>query len=126
MRPVPAYDRIATALAGTPRAVSEPEVLAELWALGEDGSLRDDPRFRRTPAGRWILASQYLANDWLVAALRDQGAAELSLKAELTTAARVMRAGLGEATHTEPTPAVLAVTAVISTDDGSGNRPPGA
>lgn len=92
MRPVPAYDRIATVLAGTPRAVTEPEVLAELWALGEDGSLRDDPRFRRTPAGRWILASQYLANDWLVTALRDQGAAELSLKAELATAARVMRA----------------------------------
>lgn len=92
MRPVPAYDRIATVLAGTPRAVREPEVLAELWALGEDGSLRDDPRFRRTPAGRWILASQYLANDWLVTALRDQGAAELSLKAELGTAARVMRA----------------------------------
>lgn len=92
MRPVPAYDRIATVLAGTPRAVTEPEVLAELWALGEDGSLRDDPRFRRTPAGRWILASQYLANDWLLTALRDQGAAELSLKAELATAARVMRA----------------------------------
>lgn len=92
MRPVAAYDPIATALAAKPRAVAEPDVLAELWSLGEDGSLRDDPRFRRTPAGRWILASQYLANDWLVTALRDQGAAELSLKAELTTAAKVMRA----------------------------------
>ena len=36
------------------------------------------------------------------------------------------RDGLGEASHTSRTPATLAVTAVMSTDDGSGNRPPGA
>lgn len=91
-RPVPAYDPVVEALAATPRAVVEADVLAELWALGEDGSLRDDRRFRRTPAGRWVLATQYLANDWLVTALRDQGVAELSLKVELGTAAKVLRA----------------------------------
>jgi hypothetical protein len=92
MRPVAAYDPIAMALAATPRAVVEADVLAEQWALGEDASLRDDPRFRRTPAGRWVLAMHYLANDWLVTALRDQGTAELALTAELITAAKVLGA----------------------------------
>ena len=106
MRPVAAYDPIAMALAATPRAVVEADVLAEQWALGEDASLRDDPRFRRTPAGRWVLAMHYLANDWLVTALRDQGTAELSLKAELITAAKVLGAQVAwceaDAGHTCP------------------------
>ena len=41
-------------------------------------------------------------------------------------AAITSRDGFGEASQTSRTPATLAVTAVMSTDDGSGNRPPGA
>jgi hypothetical protein len=35
------------------------------WALGQDARLREDLRFRPTPWGRWMLAVNYLANDFL-------------------------------------------------------------
>ena len=38
----------------------------------------------------------------------------------------VISAGLGDATMTCLTPAATAVTAVMSTDEGRGNLPPGA
>ena len=41
-------------------------------------------------------------------------------------AASVIAEGCGEATQTFCTPAARAVTTVISTDEGSGYRPPGA
>ena len=41
-------------------------------------------------------------------------------------AANVTGDGRGDATHTSPTPATRAVTAVIRTELGNGNRPPGA
>ena len=44
----------------------------------------------------------------------------------IAAAASVMGAGRGLATQTSWTPAARAVSAVISTDDGSGYRPPGA
>ena len=46
-------------------SIDENESLAGLGAQSEEVSLRDDPRFRRTPDGRWIPATSSLANDLL-------------------------------------------------------------
>ena len=51
----------------------------DVWTLGEDARLREDLRFRPTPWRRWILATDYLANDSVVVQLREGVARELSL-----------------------------------------------
>lgn len=52
---VPAFDPVLARLRASPGSLTEAEVLAELWAHGEDGWLREDPRVRPTPWGRWAV-----------------------------------------------------------------------
>lgn len=72
------------------QSFTEAEVLAELWALGEDCWLREDGRFRPSPWGRWIGSDRYLINDLLVRALRQDGVSELALSAQLQELATVV------------------------------------
>lgn len=85
---VPAFDPVLARLRASPGSLTEAEVLAELWAHGEDGWLREDARFRSTPWGRWIPAERYLVNDLVVRTLR-QGTSELSLREQLDELSRV-------------------------------------
>ena len=59
------FDDLIVQLQPARLSFEEGPVLAPLRDLGEEISLRDDVRFRQTPAGRWILATSYLANDAL-------------------------------------------------------------
>lgn len=86
---LPAFTPVFERLCESPLSTTEPEALAALWAHGEDGWLREDPRFRPTPWGRWIPSERYLANDLLVEALRE-GASELSLAEQLAALALVV------------------------------------
>jgi hypothetical protein len=86
---VPAFDAILERLSATAVSQPEPETLAELWSHGEDGWLREDPRFRPTPWGRWIPSDRYLVNDLLVRELRE-GTSELSLAEQLDTLSKVV------------------------------------
>ncbi|MEQ1564186.1 MAG: hypothetical protein ABMA64_01020 [Myxococcota bacterium] len=86
---IAAFDPILDRLSATPASVPEPETLGELWSHGEDGWLREDPRFRPTPWGRWIPADRYLINDLLVRDLR-AGTSELSLSEQLGTLSKVV------------------------------------
>jgi hypothetical protein len=85
---IPAFDAIHARLCGTPASCTEAELLADLWSHGEDGWLREDPRFRRTPWGRWIPADRYLINDLIVRTLH-AGASELPLQQQLHELASV-------------------------------------
>lgn len=86
---VPAFDPVLDRVSAVPVSFTEAEALAELWSHGEDGWLREDPRFRRTPWGRWISADRYLINDLLVRALRE-GHSELSLADQLAALSKVV------------------------------------
>ena len=86
---IPAFDPILDRLSAGPISVPEPEALAELWSHGEDGWLREDPRFRPTPWGRWIPSDRYLVNDLLVRDLR-AGSSELSLSEQLEVLGKVV------------------------------------
>ena len=44
-------------------------MLGEVWGRGEDVRLREDPRFRPTPWGRWVAAGLTLAGCGLVTVL---------------------------------------------------------
>lgn len=87
---VSAFNPIAERLSASPFAVPENEALRSLWETGEDGWLREDPRFRPTPAGQWILSDRYLVNDLLVRSLREEGISELVLSEQLVTLAQVV------------------------------------
>ena len=50
------------------------------WDKGEDARLREDARFRKTPWGRWILASHLLANEVLYCKFQDGLHATMPLK----------------------------------------------
>lgn len=56
------------------QSLSEADTLSKNWA-SDDIRLREDARFRRTPWGRWILASQFLANDLAYQAFIEEGSA---------------------------------------------------
>lgn len=72
------FDAAARRLAASPTSLTERELLEQsVWAFGEDGRLREDLRFRETPWGRWMSASDYLANDVLERELRCGERAEL-------------------------------------------------
>lgn len=86
---VPAFDPVLDRVSAVPVSFTETEALAELWSHGEDGWLREDPRFRPTPWGRWIPADRYLINDLLVRALRE-GHSELSLADQLAALSKVV------------------------------------
>jgi hypothetical protein len=86
---IPAFDAILERLSADAASRPEHDLLAESWSHGEDGWLREDPRFRPTPWGRWIPSERYLINDLLVRELRD-GTSELSLAQHLDTLARVV------------------------------------
>ena len=86
---IPAFDAILERLSATAVSQPEPEALAELWSHGEDGWLREDPRFRPTPWGRWIPSDRYLVNDLLVRELRE-GASELVLSEQLGVLSKVV------------------------------------
>lgn len=88
-RPIPALNIIASHLATSARSIIESDILRDHWAHGDDAWLREDPRFRPTPWGRWILSSQYLVNDLLVSNLRNLKVSELNLKDELGAAAKL-------------------------------------
>ena len=57
------FDSLVDSLKITRLSIDEDEHLEPLRRQGEEISLRDDPSFRATPYGRWILAESYLAND---------------------------------------------------------------
>lgn len=84
-----AFDRIRDRRMGAPLSFTEAEALAEQWARGEDGWLREDLRFRPTPWGRWILSDRYLINDLLVRTLQE-GVSELSLAEQLDILSKVI------------------------------------
>ena len=77
------YDAVYERLSAQATSFTEREALGELWALGEDGWLREDDRFRRTPWGRWIPSDRYLINELAVQRLREDGVSELSLAEEV-------------------------------------------
>ncbi|MCB9797535.1 MAG: S24 family peptidase [Alphaproteobacteria bacterium] len=87
---IPAFDPILVRLSAAATSIAEPEALAELWSHGEDAWLREDPRFRPTPWGRWVPSDRYLVNDLLVHELRE-GRSELSLSEQLKVLAKVIR-----------------------------------
>ena len=85
------YDAIYERVSAQVTSFTEAEALGELWALGEDGWLREDDRFRRTPWGRWIPSDRYLINDLVVGRLREDGVSELSLAEELAAIGGVFK-----------------------------------
>jgi hypothetical protein len=61
--PVDLLDGVADRLQRCRRTFQEPEILAEVWAAGEDVRLREDPRFWELERiGHFHLAQQRLAN----------------------------------------------------------------
>lgn len=86
---VPAFDAVLEHLEAAFVSMTELEALGQLWSLGEDGWLREDPRFRPTPWGHWIPSDRYLVNDLLVRALRE-GPSELSLAGECAMLSKVV------------------------------------
>jgi hypothetical protein len=81
----PSFDALVTRLSETPTTFSERELLEPShWSLGEDARLREDPRFRETPWGRWMLAEDLVINDavyrWLHAERRGSVALDAALK----------------------------------------------
>lgn len=84
------FDAIAARVADATLSFTEAEALRTHWEAGEDAWLREDPRFRPTPWGRWVLAERWLVNDELVRSLRCDGASELSLAEQLATLATVL------------------------------------
>lgn len=74
----PDFDTAARRVSESATSLTERDLLEpSVWAFGEDGRLREDVRFRETPWGRWMGASDYLANDVLERELRRGERAEL-------------------------------------------------
>ena len=79
------FDTLVRRLAESPTTFSERELLEPShWSLGEDARLREDPRFRETPWGRWMLTENVVANDavyrWLHAEKRGSVGLDAALK----------------------------------------------
>jgi hypothetical protein len=79
------FDALVERLADSQTTLSERELLEHShWSLGDDARLREDPRFRETPWGRWLLSEDLLANDaidrWLHAEQRSMVALDAALK----------------------------------------------
>ena len=70
----PVFDPVVERCASESLSFTEEEALRDtMWELGEDGHLREDMRFRRTPWGRWMLSNRYLANESLYRAFHREG-----------------------------------------------------
>lgn len=61
--PLVSLDGAAARLSSVGLSESEFEALGDAWGRGEDVRLREDPRFRPTPWGRWVAAGRELVND---------------------------------------------------------------
>jgi hypothetical protein len=81
---VHSLDAVAARLASAGVSEPEAELLCDVWARGEDARLRDDPRFRPTPWGRWVAAGRELVNDRVYARLSAASDSALPLAAALT------------------------------------------
>jgi hypothetical protein len=74
------FDAAVEELRASVLSVDEAEVLeAHLWSRGDDGFLREDVRFRKTPWGRWVLSSRFLVNDEVVRRLRSSATGDAKL-----------------------------------------------
>ena len=74
--PLASLDGVAARLAAVGTSETEFEALGDVWARGEDVRLREDPRFRATPWGRWVAAGRELLNDRLHARLVGGGSGD--------------------------------------------------
>lgn len=84
------FDALVTRLAESPTTFSERELLEPShWSLGEDARLREDPRFRETPWGRWMLAEDLVVNDAVYRWLHAERRGSVALDAELKRAGEV-------------------------------------
>lgn len=84
------FDALVTRLAESPTTFSERELLEPShWNLGEDARLREDPRFRETPWGRWMLAEDFVVNDAVYRWLHAQRRGSVALNAALKRAGEV-------------------------------------
>lgn len=66
IRCITSFDPVVECFSAENISFTEKEALQEgFWNQGEDARLREDYRFRQTPAGRWIVAGNLYANDEL-------------------------------------------------------------
>jgi hypothetical protein len=85
------FDRLVEQLASAPITLSEGELLqVSHWSLGEDARLREDPRFRETPWGRWMLSGDLLANEVIYRWLHAERRSSIALDKALTRAAELL------------------------------------
>ena len=91
-RRLASFDEVVARQADARISFTEAEALrASHWAMGEDARLREDPRFRPTPWGRWMISNTLLGNDALYASFVRELYSEVDLAKALDELAEVAR-----------------------------------